>query len=72
MSSASWSRAACRVYSWTWAKWSRTLSPELRVLAESLGEGEAQEVRGLDERAEGQGVEVAPPHGGAQEAIEVG
>ena len=42
------------------------------VLPQSPGEGEPEEVGGLHEGSQGQGVEVASPHRGTEEAVEVG
>ena len=39
------------------------------VLAESLGEGQAQEVSGLHQGTQSEGVETAPLHGSAKQAV---
>ena len=46
--------------------------PAIPVLPQSPGKGEPEEVGGLHEGSQGQRVEVASPHRGTEEAVEVG
>jgi hypothetical protein len=46
--------------------------PAIPVLPQPAGKGEPEEVGGLHEGPQGQGVEVAPSHRDREQAVEVG